>query len=172
MAHELLNPPGVHPPQAHYSHVARAGNTLFIAGQLAINPAGAVVGVGDGARVGEIDGEEVEPGLPQMVVRVVEPGNDGQAGQVVLDGAGAGQRTDRLRVTDRDDASVLHRDRLRQRRGGVHRPDPRVEEDLIRNVPRMDTRHRRGQRRPGSSSDRDVREPGERQPRQERSRLQ
>jgi enamine deaminase RidA (YjgF/YER057c/UK114 family) len=47
MERELQNPPGVHPPQAHYSHVARAGNTLFIAGQLAINPTGAVVGVGD-----------------------------------------------------------------------------------------------------------------------------
>ena len=32
MDSELQNPPGVHPPQAHYSHVARAG---------------AVVGVGD-----------------------------------------------------------------------------------------------------------------------------
>jgi enamine deaminase RidA (YjgF/YER057c/UK114 family) len=28
MERELLNPPHVHPPQAHYSHVARAGNTL------------------------------------------------------------------------------------------------------------------------------------------------
>ena len=44
---ELLNPPGVHPPQAHYSHVARAGNTLYISGQLAMDPSGAVVGVGD-----------------------------------------------------------------------------------------------------------------------------
>ena len=44
---ELLNPPGVHPPQAHYSHVARAGQTLYISGQLAMDPSGAVVGVGD-----------------------------------------------------------------------------------------------------------------------------
>jgi enamine deaminase RidA (YjgF/YER057c/UK114 family) len=44
---ELLNPPGVHPPQAHYSHVARAGQTLYISGQLAVDPSGAVVGVGD-----------------------------------------------------------------------------------------------------------------------------
>jgi enamine deaminase RidA (YjgF/YER057c/UK114 family) len=44
---ELLNPPGVHPPQAHYSHVARAGQTLYISGQLAFDPSGAVVGVGD-----------------------------------------------------------------------------------------------------------------------------
>jgi hypothetical protein len=32
MDRELLNPPGVHPPQAHYSHVARAGKTLYISG--------------------------------------------------------------------------------------------------------------------------------------------
>jgi enamine deaminase RidA (YjgF/YER057c/UK114 family) len=44
---ELSNPPGVHPPQAHYSHVARAGNTLYISGQLAMDPTGALVGPGD-----------------------------------------------------------------------------------------------------------------------------
>ncbi len=47
MERELLNPSGVHTPQAHYSHVARAGNTLYIAGQLAMDPAGAVVGLAD-----------------------------------------------------------------------------------------------------------------------------
>ena len=47
MAGELLNPPGVHPPQAHYSHVARSGNTLFISGQLAIDASGKAVGIGD-----------------------------------------------------------------------------------------------------------------------------
>jgi enamine deaminase RidA (YjgF/YER057c/UK114 family) len=47
MDRELSNPPGVHPPQAHYSHAARAGNTLYISGQLAFDPAGAVVGIGD-----------------------------------------------------------------------------------------------------------------------------
>src|SRR5712692_7004885 len=47
MERELSNPPGVHTPQAHYSHVARAGNTLYISGQLAMDPSGAVVGVGD-----------------------------------------------------------------------------------------------------------------------------
>jgi enamine deaminase RidA (YjgF/YER057c/UK114 family) len=47
MSRELLNPPGVHPPQAHYSHVARAGQTLYISGQLAMDPSGAVVGAGD-----------------------------------------------------------------------------------------------------------------------------
>jgi len=47
MAGELQNPPGVYPPQAHYSHVARSGNTLYISGQLAFDPSGAVVGIGD-----------------------------------------------------------------------------------------------------------------------------
>jgi 2-iminobutanoate/2-iminopropanoate deaminase len=46
---ELQNPPGVHKPQAHYSHVAQAGPTLYIAGQLAMDPSGTVVGVGDAA---------------------------------------------------------------------------------------------------------------------------
>lgn len=47
MERELLNPDGVHAPQAHYSHVARAGNTLYISGQLAMDSSGAVVGIGD-----------------------------------------------------------------------------------------------------------------------------
>jgi 2-iminobutanoate/2-iminopropanoate deaminase len=47
MERELRNPPGVHPPQAHYSHVARAGQTLYISGQLAMDASGAVVGIGD-----------------------------------------------------------------------------------------------------------------------------
>jgi 2-iminobutanoate/2-iminopropanoate deaminase len=47
MERELSNPPGVHTPQAHYSHVARVGNTLYIAGQLAMDPSGAVIGLGD-----------------------------------------------------------------------------------------------------------------------------
>ena len=47
MDREILNPPGVHPPQAHYSHVARVDKTLYISGQLAMDRSGAVVGVGD-----------------------------------------------------------------------------------------------------------------------------
>ena len=47
MDRELLNPPGVNPPQAHYSHVARTGKTLYISGQLAFDASGAVVGMGD-----------------------------------------------------------------------------------------------------------------------------
>jgi enamine deaminase RidA (YjgF/YER057c/UK114 family) len=47
MERELSNPPNVHTPQAHYSHVARVGSTLYIAGQLAMDPSGAPVGVAD-----------------------------------------------------------------------------------------------------------------------------
>jgi len=47
MERELRNPPGVHMPQAHYSHVARVGNTLYLAGQLGMDVSGKVVGVGD-----------------------------------------------------------------------------------------------------------------------------
>ena len=49
MDRDLRNPPGVHTPQAHYSHVAQVGQTLYISGQLAIDPSGRVVGVGDAA---------------------------------------------------------------------------------------------------------------------------
>jgi 2-iminobutanoate/2-iminopropanoate deaminase len=41
------NPPGVFVPQAHYSQVARAGNTLYISGQIATAPDGQPVGLGD-----------------------------------------------------------------------------------------------------------------------------
>ncbi|HEV2125493.1 MAG TPA: RidA family protein, partial [Chloroflexota bacterium] len=44
---ELLNPPGVHAPQAHYAQVARVGDTLYISGQLAIDRDGRTVGIGD-----------------------------------------------------------------------------------------------------------------------------
>jgi 2-iminobutanoate/2-iminopropanoate deaminase len=44
---ERLNPPGVHAPQASYSHVGRAGNTLYIAGQTALDRDGNIVGRGD-----------------------------------------------------------------------------------------------------------------------------
>ena len=47
MEREFLNPSGLHAPQAHYSHVARAGQTLYISGQLAMDRSGAVVGIGD-----------------------------------------------------------------------------------------------------------------------------
>ena len=44
---ERINPPGVHTPQANYSHVTRVGNTLYISGQLALDPDGNLVGQGD-----------------------------------------------------------------------------------------------------------------------------
>ena len=44
---ERLNPPGVHKPGANYSHVSRVGNTLYISGQIAVDPSGTVVGKGD-----------------------------------------------------------------------------------------------------------------------------
>lgn len=44
---EWTNPPGVYAPQAHYSQVARIGNTLYISGQLGIDEGGQLVGEGD-----------------------------------------------------------------------------------------------------------------------------
>jgi enamine deaminase RidA (YjgF/YER057c/UK114 family) len=44
---ERLNPPNVHTPQANYPHVGRAGNTLYIAGQVPVDPDGNLVGRGD-----------------------------------------------------------------------------------------------------------------------------
>ena len=42
-----MNPPGVHAPQASYSHVTRVGNTLYISGQIGLDPDGNLVGPGD-----------------------------------------------------------------------------------------------------------------------------
>lgn len=47
MMPEWLNPPGVYTPQAHYTQVARAGNLLFISGQLGLDARGELVGPGD-----------------------------------------------------------------------------------------------------------------------------
>jgi 2-iminobutanoate/2-iminopropanoate deaminase len=47
MQRQLLNPPGVHTPQASFSHVGRAGDTLYIAGQTALDRDGNLVGRGD-----------------------------------------------------------------------------------------------------------------------------
>ncbi len=44
---EWTNPPNVYTPQAHYSQVARAGNTLYISGQLGLDINGNLVGEGD-----------------------------------------------------------------------------------------------------------------------------
>src|SRR6185436_7894883 len=50
---ERINPPGVHTPQANYSHVTRVGNTLYIAGQLGLDEHGTLVGPGDAAAQAE-----------------------------------------------------------------------------------------------------------------------
>ena len=47
MERERLNPPGVHAPQANYSHVARVGSMLYISGQVALDEGGKLVGGGD-----------------------------------------------------------------------------------------------------------------------------
>jgi enamine deaminase RidA (YjgF/YER057c/UK114 family) len=44
---EWTNPPGVYAPQAHYSQVARTGNTLYISGQLGFDENGELIGAGD-----------------------------------------------------------------------------------------------------------------------------
>lgn len=49
MSVRYVNPEGVHTPAGQYSHVALAtsGRLVFISGQVAVNAAGDVVGVGD-----------------------------------------------------------------------------------------------------------------------------
>ena len=43
MTRDALKTPGVAPPQAHYSHAVRAGTTVYIAGQVPIDPDGNLV---------------------------------------------------------------------------------------------------------------------------------
>ncbi len=48
MGHDIIHPAGVHATTGvGYSHAAKAGNTLYIAGQIALDPAGHLVGKGD-----------------------------------------------------------------------------------------------------------------------------
>ena len=48
MPREIIQPTGVHSTAGvGYSHVARAGNTLYLAGQIALDPGGILVGKGD-----------------------------------------------------------------------------------------------------------------------------
>src|SRR5262249_14761127 len=44
---EWTNPPGVYAPVPHYSQVARAGDTLYLSGQLGLDINGELVGAGD-----------------------------------------------------------------------------------------------------------------------------
>ena len=48
-ATQFLNPPGVAAPLGMYSHIARvpAGELIFIAGQVAVDSNGQIVGIGD-----------------------------------------------------------------------------------------------------------------------------
>ena len=48
MSREIIQPTSVHSTAGvGYSHVARVGDTLYIAGQIALNPSGHLVGKGD-----------------------------------------------------------------------------------------------------------------------------
>jgi len=44
---EWTNPPSVYVPVPHYSQVARAGQTLYISGQLGLDARGELIGEGD-----------------------------------------------------------------------------------------------------------------------------
>ncbi|MCC6175434.1 MAG: RidA family protein [Chloroflexi bacterium] len=44
---ERACPPGVHTPHANYSHAARVGNTLYLAGQIPLDADGKLVGRAD-----------------------------------------------------------------------------------------------------------------------------
>ncbi len=46
MPKQTINPPTLSKPTG-YSHVVKAGNTVYIAGQIAVNAKGEVVGAGD-----------------------------------------------------------------------------------------------------------------------------
>jgi enamine deaminase RidA (YjgF/YER057c/UK114 family) len=46
MSHELIQPESMH-PTVGYTHAARVGNLLFVAGQIALNAEGNLIGEGD-----------------------------------------------------------------------------------------------------------------------------
>ena len=46
MPKEVIAPANVHPARG-YSHAYKVGNTIYVAGQVGINPEGQVVGIGD-----------------------------------------------------------------------------------------------------------------------------
>lgn len=54
MPKQTINPPDVHPPIGRgYSHAVKAGNTVYVAGQVALNRSGNLVGKGDAAKQAE-----------------------------------------------------------------------------------------------------------------------
>ena len=46
MPRQIITPRGVHQPTG-YSHAVRVGDTVYVAGQIALDPQGQLVGVGD-----------------------------------------------------------------------------------------------------------------------------
>ncbi len=52
MPREIITPPNVHQPTG-YSHAVRVGDTVYVAGQIALDPQGQLVGVGDFAAQAE-----------------------------------------------------------------------------------------------------------------------
>ena len=78
MERERLNPPGVHTPQAHYSHVTRVGNTLYISGQVPLDPEGNLVGAGDAEAQAEQCLRNIETivrhfgGTPDHIVKITQ----------------------------------------------------------------------------------------------------
>lgn len=44
MKKEIINPPNIHPATTYYSHAIKCGNTIYCAGQTALDEAGNVVG--------------------------------------------------------------------------------------------------------------------------------
>lgn len=53
MQREYLEPTGLAPPPEPYAHAIRTGNTVYIAGQVALDEENNVVGVGDPKRQAE-----------------------------------------------------------------------------------------------------------------------
>jgi reactive intermediate/imine deaminase len=45
--HTLLDPPGLPAPISHYANGVRAGDTVYVSGQVALDPAGRLVAPGD-----------------------------------------------------------------------------------------------------------------------------
>ena len=52
MPKQHLNPSGMHTPNG-YSHIVKAGDTIYVAGQVAVAPDGSVVGEGNAAAQAE-----------------------------------------------------------------------------------------------------------------------
>ena len=52
MPKQHLNPSGMHTPTG-YSHIVKAGDTIYVAGQVAVAPDGSVVGEGNAAAQAE-----------------------------------------------------------------------------------------------------------------------